>query len=60
MPVNLWVECELRNRKWQQVGVGAESSRQKGEGRNVAAERREPQDRIGVGWRCDGLGDQTV
>lgn len=42
------------------MGVGAESSRQKGKGRNVAAECREPQDRIGVGWRCDGLGDRIV
>lgn len=49
MPINLWVECELRDRKWQQLGVGAESSRQKGDSRNVAGAQGAPgQGRCGV------------
>lgn len=49
MPVNLSVECELRDRKWQQLGVGAESSRQKGDSRNVAgAQGASGQGRCGV------------
>lgn len=53
VPVNLWVECELRNRKWQQVGVGAEPSRQKGDSRNVTGAQGAPglgRYRVEVRW----------